>query len=523
MVKLVTKFFAIPVLLISITYPQNYYLGTGDATTSGLTCYTCHQNNVWAEWNQTAHATAHVDLLSNPGYGYDCLKCHNTGWDVFKDNYGADEYVVEDTTQSPNFVITDPINWYRVQNVGCEACHGPLGTINRDLSLTHWTTAPDYSVMPCGGCHQDEHHPYIEEWSLSKHSTFPSSIPNWTDRSVRGACYKCHHAQDFVAYLDDPNYDPYTFDPGNTLVNVTCAACHDPHNNQNEGQLRVPTTGQQAICDVCHTSEIDQVNIYTTPHHNSSECFDGSENFGYQYPGVNFPNSIHTIAALNRCIDCHVYMTPFTPGNPAKTGHTFYPRIEACEQCHLDYLNDPNIDPNNEETWFNYRNTQHQIDSLMQVLEEELSQLNPNLTHNQALGFQYNAALYNYESVLGEGSRGIHNTKLVKELLIQSILRFDPTDVTDENGLPEEFNLSQNYPNPFNPATEISFTLPVEGEVSLVVYDVLGNKIETLVNETKPAGTYRITWNGTNYSSGVYYYRMESGNFVQTKKMLLIK
>ncbi len=95
--------------------------------------------------------------------------------------------------------------------------------------------------------------------------------------------------------------------------------------------------------------------------------------------------------------------------------------------------------------------------------------------------------------------------------------------MTDENGLPEEFNLSQNYPNPFNPATEISFTLPVEGEVSLVVYDVLGNKIETLVKQTKPAGTYRITWNGTNYSSGVYYYRMESGNFVQTKKMLLIK
>ena len=88
---------------------------------------------------------------------------------------------------------------------------------------------------------------------------------------------------------------------------------------------------------------------------------------------------------------------------------------------------------------------------------------------------------------------------------------------------PSEFLLSQNYPNPFNPSTKIKYSVPQTSQVQIKVFDVLGNEIETLVNEEKPAGTYDITWTAANFPSGVYFYQLKAGEFVQTRKMLLIK
>jgi photosystem II stability/assembly factor-like uncharacterized protein len=106
------------------------------------------------------------------------------------------------------------------------------------------------------------------------------------------------------------------------------------------------------------------------------------------------------------------------------------------------------------------------------------------------------------------------------------------TSVNDNNigEIPETFSLAQNYPNPFNPSTTIRYTIPsvtlsgVEGtRVQLKVYDVLGNEVATLVNEEKPAGSYKVNWNASNLSSGIYFYRIHTGSFVSTKKMILIK
>ncbi len=100
-------------------------------------------------------------------------------------------------------------------------------------------------------------------------------------------------------------------------------------------------------------------------------------------------------------------------------------------------------------------------------------------------------------------------------------------------GTPVSFNLQQNYPNPFNPSTKIKFTIPSVGAyyntpVTLKVYDVLGNEIATLVNEEKPAGTYEVEFNGRGLihqtlPSGIYFYQLRAGNFVDTKKMILLK
>lgn len=93
----------------------------------------------------------------------------------------------------------------------------------------------------------------------------------------------------------------------------------------------------------------------------------------------------------------------------------------------------------------------------------------------------------------------------------------------NSNILPSKFALYQNDPNPFNPATSIKFDIPQKSNVKLVVYDLLGKEIMTLVNGTLDAGTHNINFNGGSLSSGIYFYKLQSGSFVETKKMLLLK
>ncbi|RPI17296.1 MAG: T9SS C-terminal target domain-containing protein [Ignavibacteriae bacterium] len=89
--------------------------------------------------------------------------------------------------------------------------------------------------------------------------------------------------------------------------------------------------------------------------------------------------------------------------------------------------------------------------------------------------------------------------------------------------IPSSFFLSQNYPNPFNPKTIINFQLPMSNAVKLIIYDVMGREAATLVNEKLNPGTYEVEWNASNYPSGVYFYRLVSGNFADTKKLILVK
>jgi len=96
------------------------------------------------------------------------------------------------------------------------------------------------------------------------------------------------------------------------------------------------------------------------------------------------------------------------------------------------------------------------------------------------------------------------------------------------DGLPEDWKLSQNYPNPFNPNTQIPFSVKTHAHVSLTVYNVLGQQVATLVDKELAAGNYTADWNGNSdagsaVASGIYFYRLEAGDFVETKKMTLLK
>jgi hypothetical protein len=106
-----------------------------------------------------------------------------------------------------------------------------------------------------------------------------------------------------------------------------------------------------------------------------------------------------------------------------------------------------------------------------------------------------------------------------------------PVNTEDEEDLPTKFSLSQNYPNPFNPTTKIKFSIPsvtlrqAQSDiwVTLIVYDILGNEIQTLVNEKKPPGVYEVEFDATDLASGIYLYKLRTGSFDEIKKMILLK
>jgi hypothetical protein len=110
---------------------------------------------------------------------------------------------------------------------------------------------------------------------------------------------------------------------------------------------------------------------------------------------------------------------------------------------------------------------------------------------------------------------------------ISKLVKGNSSDYDKEvSSIPINYKLSQNYPNPFNPVTKINYELPKDGKVKLVIYDILGREIKTLVNELKQAGRYMVEFNGNNYASGIYFYRIqvEGGKgYTSVKKMVLVK
>ena len=101
---------------------------------------------------------------------------------------------------------------------------------------------------------------------------------------------------------------------------------------------------------------------------------------------------------------------------------------------------------------------------------------------------------------------------------------YKTTGIKDDiNSEPVSFILYQNYPNPFNSTTTIKYIIPNSGDVSLKVFDLLGNEVAILIDGYQESGSYEISFNADNLSSGIYFYQLKTGSFVETKKMLLLK
>ncbi|NOS84288.1 MAG: T9SS type A sorting domain-containing protein, partial [Ignavibacteria bacterium] len=132
----------------------------------------------------------------------------------------------------------------------------------------------------------------------------------------------------------------------------------------------------------------------------------------------------------------------------------------------------------------------------------------------------FTLSLDNAGNIFTGGAIGISGT----EIECVTVKFSDPTGIQQINeGVPGTFSLSQNYPNPFNPTTTIKFDITEESSVKVVIYDMLGREIYTLVNETMIAGSYKVDFNASDLASGTYFYRINAGDFSDIKKMILIK
>jgi hypothetical protein len=157
----------------------------------------------------------------------------------------------------------------------------------------------------------------------------------------------------------------------------------------------------------------------------------------------------------------------------------------------------------------------------LQLLNGELTHIAGITATTIQISFNYTAPMSvgwdTLYATVDAGYSGHWNWADNKHIFVKTVM-----GLTNQN-IPSDYKLNQNYPNPFNPTTKISFAIGNAGLVRLTVYDILGNEVAALLNERKDAGSYEIEFKGENLSSGVYFYKLETNQFTDIKRMTLIK
>jgi len=191
-------------------------------------------------------------------------------------------------------------------------------------------------------------------------------------------------------------------------------------------------------------------------------------------------------------------------------------------------FNEPKFKEQLSNRWFHLRAGPFHTDSLLSYIDESVITLSEaqerNFSRWQILGVEL------WSSTDGWWSRDSYQEEVdyMKDYLVRRLEWMDnqlqPVSVEGEDaGLPTKYTLLQNYPNPFNPSTTIEYALPRSGEVSLIIYNLLGEEMTRLVIGQQDAGYHNVSWNASHVSSGIYFYRLRSGDFVETRKMMLLK
>ncbi len=579
---------------LTTTLTSATYVGVGDiggATPVFPQCATCHAD-VAAGWGETGHATA-MERAVNGGKGDHfaerCLSCHNLGFNAaatavnggFDDvlgtppNWGTSAATARGDSVGNFFKVLQPGNFELMPaalkaktGIQCESCHGAGSEHKGDPTKT----AVSLAAGTCGSCHDSlDKHWRTAEWRNSLHAKAVRTPSGPT----RQACVVCHTAGGFVERIDkdldifDPTYSSKVTQTAYT--EITCAACHDPHDNTNPAQLRtmddvklvdgtvVREGGAGKLCMQCHKSRRSakvQVAGYfknksgrIDPHENSqTDVLTGTNGVDY---GLDFRKSTHLYAVEDACATCHMQAVPATvdgKANPTFThagGHTWNMRWDkgtpddhsddvemtgACASCHgpMTTFDIPREDFDGDGT---VEGIQTEVEGLLEVLAELLPPDGPAAAANPSYSVKQLNALWNHNLVEIDGSRGIHNPRYVTGLLQASYKSLTGRDIgsrtkvrrslppkADPRGLvtaslakvvPITYGLGQNYPNPFNPETEIHYAVPEPVEVRLDIYNALGQRVRTLVSATHAPGEYAVSWDGTD-NSGV---KVSSGTY----------
>ncbi|HEX9746229.1 MAG TPA: cytochrome c3 family protein [bacterium] len=350
---------------------------------SAATCISCHVSK-GVEWKTTAHSRALEDLEASGNASSYCYGCHTTGLDDNPGNSGYDD---------PDEVVAA-----RFGGVQCEVCHGPGSKHVATRELLRISADPAI----CGQCHSGAHNKNYEDWQTSAHAmALEEPRENSAYFAATLECLGCHSADYIFADSVPEDADAFDFEFG-----ITCAVCHDPHENENPHQLRNDVA---ALCASCHTAE-DALPTQS-PHHPQGDVYLGRG--AYEYPGEDYMNSGHA-SFEDGCAQCHMWSSPFDAtgnGEDAISGHTFQPVIQACQECHPT------------ATDFNIGGIQDAVDALLSQLDAEIKAA----TDEDKLTLAYERAKFNYGFINSDGSRGVHNPTYVIKLLQDSIANFEPS------------------------------------------------------------------------------------------------
>jgi hypothetical protein len=567
----------------SVTLTAENFVGVGSV--GGKTpslfsgqCAACHMGQLSVlddkvtPWSKTLHASTFqrgIDGQISSHWSPNSCTCHSTGFNTtakngnYYDVAKASGYVPPTALKPGNFdsLVAKYPNVAQLATVGCENCHGP-GSL-------HFGDADKISrsldVGVCAQCHDSPwRYPIVVEWrnSLHSHPVYESAFAQGPTSSsymtnTFGNCVRCHDGRGFVNF---------TQGKGTATENLTsvepfsCAVCHDPHSADNPHQLRkvtadtlangVPITlgGLGQLCMNCHkdraSAEVVAVKYSSRfgPHHGvQTDMLMGTNAVEF---GTPTSSSGHKYALQDACVDCHMYATPDTgkPGRDQIGGHSWemeangVENVAACQSCHgpiqsfddikaaYDYDRNGKIEGIQTEV-------KGMLARLGQMLPPQVAdsgKVLPSFSVNQL------KAAYNYFFVMNDGSYGVHNAKYAIGILQKSMDIITGVETVSYD-LPETYSITQNFPNPFNPTTEIQFGVPRDSRVQIIIYDILGRKVKTLVDNEMAPGTYKAIWdgrddNGLGVASGVYLYRIvaksssiSGQDFVLTKKMILMK
>ncbi|MCF6238679.1 MAG: ammonia-forming cytochrome c nitrite reductase subunit c552 [Candidatus Marinimicrobia bacterium] len=542
---------------------------------STLDCSLCH-SSVTSEWALGPHSDTQNDVADELGeewaglppdsviLGQDaenCIACHGAG--AVAANGGMTE------TEALSYFFstanglfsssTQALNTDEWPHNGCISCHNvpddhpsSMPTLGLFNSYSNQYEDIGNTSLLCGQCHgtlrfPDTDHRRLAAWLLSGHG---------------------HGGQDDVA--EELAGELAGSTPAEVAAEENCIACHAPTSvlmnggmteaealslffTTESGQFTASTVSQnsemwaEVACTSCHNQhDPDGISYFNSATQDYEDLPSAQELCGKCHGNLRFPDTDHLSYNLAQgsggidvddmqtmsdiqCVDCHMHSGDVDDTNAAMYGgHLWSVFIEeedgsvwaSCISCH----------------------TSSDVGSMQQVVEEwqtEFATLDSAANANveaavefligstdSALLQQLEEAQFNLAFAEGDESGGVHNHNYTIALLNSAIAKSTTILADLDNGNRtgvKTYALYQNYPNPFNPSTTISYQIPDREQVTLTIYNLLGGEISVLVNKAQDSGYYSVQFDGINLPSGVYFYRLQIGDRLEMKRMLLLR